>query len=171
MKLTERRVPDPWSYAATGREHSHQTALFMWANMAFQFGLTAADNPDSYKVSGVANTLLHRHVDRVIELEWLHAIHNQGPTPGKAGMIRGAIAKAEGVKAGVFDIFLPFPVDGAHGLRAGLYIEMKKLLGGKPSAEQKLFAEYAERVGYVAKFAVGWLEARTIILTYLQKGG
>lgn len=158
-------MPDPWSYAATGREHSHQTALFMWANMAHRFGLTAADNVESYKVSGAAKILLDRHHDQLPELEWLHAIHNQG----HGDKIRGGIARAEGVKPGIFDIFLPYPTSQPIGLRAGLYIEMKKLVGGKPSAEQRLFQEYAERVGYVAKFAVGWLEARTIILTYLQK--
>ncbi len=160
-------MPDPWKYAATGREHSHQSALFMWANMAERFGLTAADNVESYTVRGAAQILLQRHADTIPQLEWLHAIHNQG----HGDAIRGGQAKAEGVKAGVFDIFLPYPTVQPVGLRAGLYVELKKPGKHSVSADQKLFKEYAERVGYVAEFAVGWLEARKIILDYLGLGG
>jgi hypothetical protein len=162
---------DPWAYAERGgNEHSHQTALFMWANMAFRFGLTAADNVESYTVSGAANIVLHRHNDRVELLEWLHAIHNQGRTPGEGGKIRGALARAEGVKAGVFDVFLPVP-RMLPTMKAGLYVELKKPDGGRVSGEQKLFHEYATRMGYAAEYAAGWLAARKIILDYLGIGG
>ncbi len=154
---------DPWKYAATGKEHSHQTALFMWANMATQFGLTAADNVESYTVRGAAQILLQRHVDRVPQLEWLHAIHNQG----HGDAVRGNKAKAEGVKAGVYDVFLPYPTTQPFGLRAGLYLEMKVGKNGL-TAEQKVFKTYAEAVGYSTAEAWTWIEATEKILAYLQ---
>ena len=50
-------------------------------------------------------------------LRWVHAIPNGGARhPVVAGKL-----KAEGVKSGIADIFLPIPMKGKHGM----YIEMK----------------------------------------------
>lgn len=47
------------------------------------------------------------------------------PNGGARDAITGAMLKAEGVKPGVPDIFLPVPVNGFHGL----FVEMKTLSG------------------------------------------
>ena len=163
---------DPWSYAKAS-EHSQQTALFMWANMACRFGLEAAEDKLSYSIAGHAQAYLqpaegHKPIPR---LKWLHAIHNQG----HGDAIRGAKARAEGVKPGVFDLFLPVPVwqPGAHNLAhtgkmiCGLYLELKV---GKNSMSpiQAEFAADMTRAGYACQVAYGWLEAREKILAYLQ---
>lgn len=95
----------PWQRAdATGNEHAHQSALFQWAAMAAWGGLACADDPFSYSKPGHARAKYA--VEPIEALKWLHAIHNQG----HGDAIRGNRAKAEGVRKGVPDIFLPVAV-------------------------------------------------------------
>jgi hypothetical protein len=105
-------MADPWSYAAkTRNEHAEQVALLMWANMAARFGPVIADDSHSYTVAGFAKTQFENagklgykiYSAPIPELEFLFAIHNQG----SGDAIRGARAKAEGVKAGVPDLMFP----------------------------------------------------------------
>ena len=159
---------DPWSYAEkTGKEHAHQAALFMWANMACRFGLYAADDPRAYTVKGVAQAYIEPGKDcrLVPQLKWLHAIHNQG----HGDAIRGAKARAEGVKAGVYDLFLPVPISKLiieERRWHGLYLELK-VGNNKPSDIQVEFGDDMKAAGYAVGVAWGWLEARKIILDYL----
>lgn len=91
-------------------------------------------------------------------IAWIHAIANGGHRhPAVAGKM-----KAEGVKKGISDIFVPFPTREA----SGLYIEMKAGKN-KLTPEQKEFGEYAESVGY--KFITCWTcdEAAKAIEDYL----
>jgi hypothetical protein len=158
---------DPWSYAEKYKsEHAHQAALFMWSNMACKFGLKAANDPTSYQIAGVASGFLVSHGDMVPQLKWLHAIHNQG----HGDAIRGSKAKAEGVKAGVFDIFLPVPmVTGLGSFSHGLYLELK-VGKNQMSGIQAEFCADMERNGYATCCAWGWMEARDHILNYLGIG-
>jgi len=165
----------PWEYAKDS-EHSHQAALFMWANMACRFGYAAAGDVSSYKRAGVAAAYLEQYRDQVTQLKWLHAIHNQG----HGDKIRGAQAKAEGTKAGVYDLFLPVPmhVSATQAMQAypkklgfaeiwtGLYLELK-VGTNKPSAIQNEFGADMATVGYATEVAWGWLEARNKLLAYL----
>ena len=162
-------TPNPWDYAdKSGKEHAHQAALFMWANMAVFNGFYVANFKEAYTVPGWA--LKNCQGDLVPQLKWMHAIHNQG----HGDVIRGAVGKAEGVKAGVFDIFLPVPVSRPGGYNgalpathnAGLYIEMK-VDKNQPSNQQLEFQAYAKSMHYAAEVAWGWLEARKIICAYL----
>jgi hypothetical protein len=164
---------DPWTYAEkSGKEHAHQAALFMWANMARMFGLLAANDIECYRQAGYAKHHYTQHGkgevnqfgDCVPQLKWLHAIHNQG----HGDAIRGAKAKAEGVRAGVADLFLPVPMPRLpHSIYCGLYLELKVGLN-TPSAIQLEFMEDMRQAGYAADWAKGWLEARQKILAYLQ---
>jgi hypothetical protein len=86
------------------------------------------------------------------------------------------MAKAEGVKAGVFDIFLPVPKE-AYGIEpcgymqldyCGLYIELKRKDGGKASTEQLDFQNDMHQAGYKAEICHGWEAARDCILEYLN---
>lgn len=166
---------DPWSYAQkTNSEFAEQSALFRWANMAERFGYLIADDPNSYNVRGFAQTqfdnagkLGYKHVSEPLtKLKWLHAIHNQG----HGDAIRGAKAKAEGVKAGVADIFLPCPAPydmWSTKVYHGFYIELKKAVGGKPSPDQLDFQWDVRNEGYKHEICHGWLEARKCILDYL----
>lgn len=169
---------DPWSYAAkTGSEHAEQAALFMWANMAFMFGPVIANDPNSYCISGFAKTQYENagkigykvYSAPLLQLKWLHAIHNQGHD----NKVRGAIAKAEGLRAGVSDIFLPVPKIIPNWAQApligkcGLYIELKRKDGGTASTEQKQFQTDMRAAGYECEIIHGWELARDCILRYL----
>lgn len=163
----------PDQLAKSGTEHAHQKALFAWAAVACYRGFKAAD---MWAESGVFNSYLP--LISIPCLKWLHAIHNQG----HGDAIRGGRAKAEGVKAGIPDIFLPYPkkwaVDDDNNLCTihGLYIELKRpelkpvkeTSKGGLSDEQIEFGKFAIENGYQWKVAYGWKEAAKIIQDYLS---
>lgn len=66
---------------------------------------------------------------------WIFAI----PNGGKRGKATAAALKAEGVTAGVPDLFIP---------DWRLWIEMKREQGGRLSPEQKKWKTYLESCGY-----------------------
>lgn len=153
---------DPWQYAAKGSEFAHQTALFMWSNMAARFGANAANDPDSYTVKGWADH--HRktdcYCDDYRDLEWLFAIKNAG----HGDAVRGAKSRAEGVKSGVPDLCFPIP----RGDFFGLYVEMKKPKKGRVSEIQNKWHDMLRSNGYAVHVCHGWLEARDVLLIYLK---
>lgn len=170
---------DPWSYSERGTEHSEQVALFSWCNMAANFGLDLASDPNSYNMKGYAASASKKDQPQPL-LKRLFAIHNQG----HGDAIRGARASAEGVKTGVPDMCLPiskelttekgYPVAGYDGYRAcGLYIELKRKSAkgkakGSTSEKQNDWLDFLIDQGYVATVCYGWEEARDVILEYLD---
>lgn len=72
--------------------------------------------------------------------------------------------KAEGVKPGVPDLCLAWPAKGFHGL----FIEMKRLVGGRLSDEQKAWSERLLAAGYQVKVCKGFEEAKQAIEDYLN---
>lgn len=188
-------VKTPWQTAdQTGSEFAHQTALFQWAAMARMFGANVANEPQSYQVAGYAKKFFdHYQVgaaplapnvarlhEPIPELKWLHAIKNQG----HGDRVRGARSAMEGVRTGVFDIFLPslkFDAPFKGGIKdeyeqifAGLYIELKtpdrkNHKNGGASDKQLEFQADMREAGYAAEIAHGWTEARDMILRYLGR--
>ncbi len=71
--------------------------------------------------------------------------------------------KAEGVKRGVPDLVLPFPFNGY----AGMFVEMKKRVGGEVSKEQKEWREMLTGYGYCVRVCAGWEVAKDAIIEYL----
>ena len=71
--------------------------------------------------------------------------------------------KAEGVVAGVPDVFLASPRQGFHGL----YIEMKRRKGGSLESSQKDIIARLRQAGYRVEVCKGWLEAREVVENYL----
>lgn len=88
-----------------------------------------------------------------------HAIPNGG---GRSKREAGRL-KAEGVKAGVHDIFVAYPASGFHGL----YIEMKSATG-KPSREQSTWLHDSLALGYQAAVCRGADEAMRVWLDYVE---
>lgn len=85
------------------------------------------------------------------------------PNGGKRERVTAARLKAEGVKAGVPDICLAYPVGKYHGL----YLELKY---GKNTASEAQ-AEWLEALtnqGYCAAIAWGFEDARRVIVDYLE---
>ena len=82
------------------------------------------------------------------------------PNGGGRSKAAGARFKAEGVSAGVPDLFIP---------AWRLWIEMKRTKGGSVSTEQQDWAKYLSGVGYKTIFCRGFEDAKNKIHT-LEKG-
>ena len=65
------------------------------------------------------------------QLKWMFHIPNEG----KRSRTTGGRMRSEGMKSGVADIFLPAPSGEYHGL----FIELKRLRGGKRTEKQEEF--------------------------------
>lgn len=98
------------------------------------------------------------------QLKWMHAIKNDN----------GHRRVAQGVRAGVVDVFLPVPMQTQWAkMFAGLYIELKKPsrkkeLNGGLSDKQIEFLDYARKAGYKTAVCYGWQEAWKAIEEYLN---
>lgn len=92
-------------------------------------------------------------------LKWLHAI----PNGGKRSKAMAGKLKAEGVKRGVLDLFLPAARAGWHGL----YIEMKYGDNTATPPQVDFIADMA-REGYACYVCYSWKAARDCILAYLD---
>lgn len=163
----------PDELCKSGKEHGNQAALFCWSACAAQFGFEYASDDFAYNLV-TRNSLSWKpgfgQPYPVPVLSRLHVIHNQG----HGDAIRGARAKAEGVKAGVPDIFLPVPrLENGGAWFAGLYIELKQEKyrthkDGGVSEKQSEWIDYLRGAGYCVEVAYGWREAAQAITKYLK---
>lgn len=138
----------PEQLANSDTESAHQTALFAWAALNF---------------------------NRWPKLRWMHHIPNGGSRGDdeRTRKIRGGRLKAEGVRDGIPDIFLPVACGQYHGL----YIEMKrpaerpKRDGSKGSLSdaQLEFAHFAIAEGYAWAVCYAWNDAAALIERYLNE--
>ena len=96
---------------------------------------------------------------RIPELHLMHAI----PNGGKRDIRTAAMLKAEGVKPGVPDIFLPVSRGGKHGL----YIELKRRKGGAVSKAQEAWIRALSAQGYMCAVCHGAEAAKSEILAYM----
>lgn len=87
------------------------------------------------------------------------------PNGGLRSKKTAARLKAEGVKAGVPDIFLPVSV----GIWSGLFVEMKRTKGGRLTDEQRDFIDGLDP-HFVVVVAHGAQEAIEQIHRYLTTG-
>lgn len=165
--------------AKSNTEHAHQRAFFAWLAFASYRGFEQAKEWAEGSMSNAR--LLHPgHTDRVHpELMLMHAIPNGGyRNKSEAGKL-----KAEGVKAGVLDTFLPVPKgyvvpgEGApegqawHATYNGLYVEFKdpkrkNHKEGGLSQAQIDFGEGVRGQGYCVRVAYTWREAANVVMLY-----
>ena len=73
--------------------------------------------------------------------------------------------KRQGMRPGVPDISLPVKTE-QYG---GLFIELKKEVGGKVSDPQKDWIKFLNEQGYRAVVCYGWINAVTEIKNYLKE--
>jgi len=98
------------------------------------------------------------------------------PNGGLRDIRTASTLKAEGVKSGVCDIFLPNPVfigNSPEYRYCGCFIEMKlekyrNRKNGGCSDEQIDFIEWAASAGYYCKVCYSWTEARDTLIAYLE---
>lgn len=84
------------------------------------------------------------------------------PNGGAREAITGAMLKAEGVKPGVPDLFLPFPIGPYHGL----FLEIKTAKG-RLTPEQRRWLIGLQTQGYAAVIARGLDESIDTITRYI----
>ena len=85
------------------------------------------------------------------------------PNEGKRSMSYGAKMKRMGLSKGFPDLFIPKPMNGAHGL----FIELKTDTG-KISADQEAWLMFLSREGYKAFVCRGFNAAKSVIEKYLK---
>lgn len=129
----------PEQLAKTGTESGHQRAVFCWCNL----------NRQEWPL-----------------LQLLFHIPNGGSRgdTAKSRAIAGGAMKAEGVKAGVADLFLPVARGGFYGF----WLEMKK--PGKikdVSKAQREFGEAMTQQGYLWAVVDNWESAVDYLKKYL----
>jgi len=114
---------------------------------------------------------MSEHDEQVALLHWIDTFKSKYPQLDMAFAIPNgghrhiAVArklKAEGVRAGVPDIFLAQPAQGKHGL----FIEMKSEKG-KISPEQTEWLSFLNGNGYATFICYSWIEAAMAISNYL----
>ena len=91
------------------------------------------------------------------------------PNGGLRNKVVATKMKAEGVKPGVSDYFLPVPAwDCDYYLQYhGLWIELKAQKK-YPTTSQREFLNDMRQQGYAAYWCMGWEEASQILLQYLR---
>ena len=167
-------TPDTLSKSNT--EHAHQRAFFQWLNFATRYGFDTAKGMCLQQTTG-RQSIKDLKAGRIIglpELNLMHAIPNGGYRRGS----EASKLKAEGVKAGVLDTFLPVskqcPIHpgSAHMFTySGLYIEFKDQkrrahADGGLSVEQVKFMRAVRDQGYCARVAYTWREAANLTMQY-----
>lgn len=113
---------------------------------------------------------MSEHQDQAALVEWFrwrfrqyHGVFFAIPNGGARSKATGAMLKAEGVLAGVPDLFLGVPVGGKHGL----FIEMKPRRRGRTSSAQKAIHAALMAMGYEVEVPRGFDAAKAVILKYI----
>ena len=86
------------------------------------------------------------------------------PNGGTRNIKEAVNMKAQGVRKGVSDLFLAYPV----GHLSGLWIELKKDTKCSLSKEQVVWIERMKLIGYAAEVAYGFKDTVQIIRIYLK---
>jgi hypothetical protein len=130
--------------------------------------LAQSGTEDGYQAAVFCYFALNRK--QYPETEWMHAIPNGGSRDKReANKLIGT-----GTRSGVFDIFLPVPMQTQWAVMvAGLYIEMKKPgrqkeKNGGLTKEQLEFKEFADSMGYRTAVCYSWQEAVDVVIKYLK---
>lgn len=114
---------------------------------------------------------LPEHDEQVAVIEWANGLAGRVPelarlfaipNGGKRSITTAAMLKAEGVRRGVLDLFLPVVRNGV----GGLFVEMKRI-GGRLSPDQSDWIEYLTGAGYRAVCCQGAASAVLVICEYM----
>ncbi len=116
--------------------------------------------------------MIYLHESKYPLLRRIFHVPNEGYFRGPQGQAKGQKRHREGVRAGIFDIFVDVPVQrdawGKLGFSfvPGLRIELKAP-GGKMLDAQTDWLNYYRSAGYRAEVCFSWEEAWNIICDYL----
>jgi hypothetical protein len=117
------------------------------------------------------------HAEQVALFDWADAMQGEHPelamlfaipNGGARSPVVGAQLKAEGVKAGVPDIFLAV----ARGRWHGLFVELKRSdRSNHATSAQRAWIEMLRRYGFSAVVCYGAQDAISTIMAYLTQEG
>lgn len=114
--------------------------------------------------------ILSEHDEQTLLIKWFDIQYKNKfvlfsiPNGGARNLYVAKKMKAEGVRAGVPDLFLAVP----NKDYAGLFIEMKKEKGGVVSEYQKIMLSRLEQAGYKCIVCKGFDHAKAEIEEYLK---
>lgn len=113
------------------------------------------------------------HEEQKVVIQWFDVQHKRlkgrlfaVPNGGARHKAVAGKLKAEGVRPGVPDLWLPVPAGGF----SGLVIEMKRLKGSSTSDEQLDWLDFLARQGFLAVICKGADAAIDTIQAYLAEG-
>ncbi len=112
-----------------------------------------------------ANEVPTENEDQIKLSCWLNSKnirHNANANGAKRTIQAGRKLKAMGMSPGFPDIEIPIP----RGKYSGLYIELKRVKGGRLSTEQRDWLVFLRSNNYYAEVAYGFHEAVEIVCTY-----
>lgn len=118
--------------------------------------LIPSEHDEQVRLIEWCNIWMHKYP----ELDLIFAI----PNGGKRNIIVAKKLKAEGVKSGVPDLFLPV----ARKYYYGLFIEMKRIKKSQISSNQNEWIQKLTNQGYLVATCYGHLAAEKMILDYLK---
>ena len=147
----------PAEIAKSGTEHAHQCAVFAWANVAARYGIEIAND---WANNNIDLTKMD-NAKAIPILDWLFAI----PNGGLRNIAVARKLKSEGLKKGVFDLFLPIPCSGYHGA----FFEIKSP-SGSLSKDQKEFGKYLGTRGYFYAIIRNVEIFKSVVSFYVGKG-
>lgn len=111
------------------------------------------------------------HQEQAAVIQWFQLAYPEIKTrlfavPNGANKSRASAARfaVEGLRAGVPDLMLPIARHGFHGL----FIEMKRLKGGRLSREQSDWLDFLGEQGYMAVVCCGSVAAIETLKEYLK---
>ena len=168
------KIVSPYDIGKGVNEHSQQKAFFAWLAIARNIGIVnALEMPSEPELIQEFMVACKANCQPAYYLDWVHAIPNGGMRGDTehSRQISGGIMKAEGVKSGVADVFVPIPADGINGL----YMEFKRPslkpknydgLAGLDKNQVK-FKKHAMSFGYGYLICYTWLEAVNGLSDYI----
>lgn len=161
----------PDDLAKSGSEHGEQRAFFAYLAVVALYGFNVAD--DWAAGMGIEAAKASRTND-MRPLPWMRYVFAI-PNGGLRDKITAGKLKAEGVKPGVPDIFVPFPRYVGHApcsIAHGLFIEMKRTKStgkakGRLGEAQEPFHQFLADTGYRVAVCYTWREAVAALKSYL----
>lgn len=115
----------------------------------------------------------HEHLEQVYLFNWVAIMERRYPelsllfaipNGGQRHVLVAMKLKAEGVKSGVPDLFLPV----ARGNYHGLFIEMKAGKN-KTSENQNIWIKKLSEQGYMVEVCYGAEQAQDLLVSYLEQ--
>lgn len=111
--------------------------------------------------------MTNEHLEQSALINWFHIQYPEYlifavPNMGKRDYALANYLKKEGLTAGIPDLVIPMPRKAYHGL----FIEMKRPGGAKPSEEQSWWLQALTGQGYLATVCYGFEPAKKVIGDY-----